>query len=340
VNRSKLAALSAGAMFLVATVLAPVAALAAGSGTLSLSPSSVSLATGSTFYVDIETQAGVAMGGASASVDFDATKLQITSVTKPALGTGWNASGTTYVFPSASTISAANGSGHLAAVAAFFADGTSSLPANTNTVLARVTFFATAAGTSTISLPTTGADAGGILDGTTGAGYGTPATTTSSGATVTVTAGGAANNSATTNVTGTVDAGYVALTCPASVTVPLVRNVDNVADFTCAVGSNVTWTLSVVDQNTDPVSHGYMRDTAQNVKLTDPLFVRYNRQIDAGGNVVYDTSVNLASSPNAQTLAQGQNNVNAPLTFTQMARPIDVAGSYGMSVRFAVVSSF
>src|SRR5262245_25376390 len=90
VNRSRLAALSAGAMFLVASVIVPATALAAGTGTLSISPSSVSTSTGSTFFVDINSQATVALSGASASVDFDTTKLQIVSVTKPAAGTGWN----------------------------------------------------------------------------------------------------------------------------------------------------------------------------------------------------------------------------------------------------------
>ena len=84
-NRSRLAALSAGATFLVASVMAPATAMAAGTGSVSLSPANVSTSVGSTFFVDINTQASVAMSGASATIDFDKTMLQIVSVTKPAM---------------------------------------------------------------------------------------------------------------------------------------------------------------------------------------------------------------------------------------------------------------
>src|SRR5262245_16156434 len=290
-------------MFLVASVLVPATALAAGSGTLSLSPNNVGTSAGSTFIVDINSQATVPMAGASASINFDTTKLQIVSVAKPASGTGWNLATASYVLPSAGTIGTANSSGHLTAIAAFFTDGTSSLPANTNEVLARVTFFVTTAGNSNVTLPTTGSDPGGIIDGTSGANYGSAVAVTSSGTAVAATAGSGNNSQATTNVTGTVDAGFVALSCPTSIQVPLVRNVNNFTDFQCAVGSNTTWTLSVVDLNTNAATHGHMVDAAQAIKLIDPAFVHYNKHLDASNNVVYDTDVNLSSSPNPQTLA-------------------------------------
>ena len=341
-NRSRLAALSAGAMFLVASVFMPATAMAAGTGTISLTPPSVSVSAGSTFVATINSQATVPLSGASASIDFDTTKLQIISVAKPAAGTGWNVAGASYVLPSAGTIGTANSTGHLPGVAAFFTDGTSNLPANTNEVVALVTFFATAATspTTSITLPTSGSDPSGLLDGTTGTGYGSAVGTTTSGTTVTIAAGTGANSSVTTNVTGTVDAGFVSLSCPTSITVPLVRGVNNFTDFTCTVGSNTTWTLSVVDQNTDPTSHGYMRDLAQGIHLHDSAFVHFNKHLDAANNVVYDGDVNLAGSPNPQALALSQNNLVAPLTFTQQAEPNDVAGSYSMSLRFSVVSTF
>ena len=341
-NRSKLAALSAGAMFLIASVLVPVTALAAGTGSVSLSPASVSTSTGSNFFVDINTQASVAMSGASASIDFDRTMLQVVSVTIPAAGTGWNAAGTSHVTPSVAAIATANVTGHLSGIGAFFADGTSSLPASTNEVLARVTFFATATGSPTISLPTTGSEPAALLDGTAGAGYGSPVATTATGTTVTITAGTGGNGSSTTtNVTGTVDSGFVALTCPTAVTIPLARNVNNVANFECQIGSNVTWTLNAVDTNSDPVTHGYMRDTVQvpPVHLHDSLFVHSNPHLDASNNTVYDTDLNLIA-PTPSAVASGQNNVNQPLAFTQFAEPNDAAGNYGAQILFSIVSSF
>src|SRR5262245_8604151 len=128
VNRSRLAALSAGAMFLVASLLVPATALAAGTGTLSVSPATLTTAAGSSFTVDINTQASNAMSGASAAIDFDATKLQIVSVTK---GAGWNVAGISWVFPTVSDIAIANSTGHLNTIAAYFTDGTSSVPAST-----------------------------------------------------------------------------------------------------------------------------------------------------------------------------------------------------------------
>ena len=327
-NRSRLAALSAGAMFLLATVFTPIAALAAGTGSLSISPNTVNTTTGSVFSVDITSQASNAMGGASAGIDFDNTKLQIVSVAQPALGTGWNVAGTSWVLPSVATIGTANSTGHLPAIAVFFADGTSSLPAATATTLARVTFFATAAGSPVVSIPTTGVNAAAILDGA-AASYGSPVAVTTTGSTVTIASDGNSNTAITTDVTGSVDAGYVSLTCPGGVVVPLVRNVVNVKEFTCQVGSNVTWTMSTKDNN--PVAnHGHLIDAAQAsvAALTDSLHV-----------VSVDHNVDL-SGAGLQTLATGQNNSNQLLTFSQNVRPGDKPGSYGMSVLFSITSTF
>jgi hypothetical protein len=341
VNRSRLAALSAGAMFLVASVLVPATALAAGTGTLSLSPSNPSTSTGSTFTVTINTQGSVPIEGASASLDFDKTRLEILSVAKPTLGTGWNVAGVSYVLPNAGAIAAANSSGHLVSIAAFFTDGTSNLPAATTEALATVTFFATATGTANISLPTTGSDPGGLLDGSAQPNYGTSVATTSTPASVDIATGTSTGSTSTTNVTGTVDAGFVALSCPTSITVPLIRNINNTTDFECAVGSNATWTLSVIDQNADPASHGYMVDPGPPAKhLHDPAFVRYNKHLDDLNNVVYDTNVNLSTNASAQAVANGQNNISAPLTFTQFAEPQDTAGNYSMSLRFTIATTF
>ena len=330
-NRSRLAALTAGAMFLVASVLVPATAFAAGpTGVLSFDgvgsgPVAIATTGGSTFSVDIwaASPAGINPAGASAGVDYDPSQLKLLSVTK---GADWDMPGVTWVLPSASDIATANATGTLPAIAAFFTDGTSYAADGDALRLAHLTFLQTSCGTSTISLPVTGSNAGGFLDGTPGAGhtYGSGVDATSQPANVTC-SGGSTGGSVTTNVTGTVDTGFVSLTCPASVTVPLVRNVNNVANFECVIGANVTWTLNALDTNADPATHGYMRDTVQGIHLHDSAFVN---------------SVNLAGSLSAQAVATGQNNVNVPMTFSQFAEPTDKAGSYGMQVLFSAVSSF
>lgn len=326
-NRSRLAALSAGAMFLVASVLVPATASAAGSGSMSLSPNTVSTTVGSTFTVTINSQAATAMSGASSGIDFDKAKLQIVSVQK---GAGWGATTASWVLPTVGTIATANSTGHLPAIAAYFSDGTSSLPASTTEALAQVTFFATASGSPNLTLSSSGPDAAAILDGA-AASYGTPVATTASGATVTVAAGSGSNTSVTATITGSVDAGYFALTCPTSVVVPLVRSAVNTQDFTCAVASNVSWTLSTQDNNpsTDP-NHGHMVDAAQTpvAHLADSLHI-----------VSGATNVDLQAT-GLQAVSTGQNNVSVPLTFSQNVRPTDKPGSYGMSVLFSLTSTF
>jgi hypothetical protein len=116
--------------------------------------------------------------------------------------------------------------------------------------------------------------------------------------------------------------------------------VTNVADFECNIGSNVTWSLSVLDTNSDAATHGFMRDTTQGVHLHDSAFVKWNGHLDATNTLVYDSSVNLAGSASAQAVANGQNNVAVPLTFSQTAEPNDAAGSYSMQVLFSAVTSF
>ncbi|HWT50026.1 MAG TPA: cohesin domain-containing protein [Mycobacterium sp.] len=311
-------------MFLVASVLVPATALAASSGTMSLSPNTVSTTVGSTFTVTINSQASVPMSGASAGIDFDKTKLQIVSVTK---GADWGASSASWVLPSVATIATANNSGHLPAIAAYFSDGTSSLP-GTTAALAQVTFFATATGTPSLSLSSSGPDAASILDGT-AATYGQPVPAAASGATVTITAGSGSNTSITASVTGSVDAGYFALTCPTSETVPLSRSAVSTVDFQCAVSSNVTWTMSTEDNNPDP-NHGHMVDAGQApvAVLADSLHVI------SGANNVDLMGAGL------QAVATGQNNVSVPLTFSQNVRASDKPGSYGMSVLFSLTSTF
>jgi hypothetical protein len=330
VNRSRLAALSAGAMFLVASVLVPATALAAGSGTLTLSPGTVSTSTGSTFTVTVSSQASTALSGASAALDFDKTQLQVVSIAK---GTDWNVAGTTWQVPTVSDIATANANGHLPSIGAFFTDGTSSRPGTTQ-ALAVVTFFAIATGSPTISITASGPHGASLIDGS-AASYGTPVATTVGGNTaVTIAAGtgvvGTGSVNSTATVTGTVAAPSLALTCPPSVTVPLVRGATNNAPFTCSVATDGSWTLSVKDTNPD-ANHGHLVDGAQTpvAALANPLSV-----------VSPSTTFNLASAPDVQPIYSSQANATVPLSFQQVVSSGDKPGSYGMSVLFSIVNTF
>jgi hypothetical protein len=287
----------------------------------------VSPTTGSTFTVTITSQASVPMSGASAALDFDKGKLQIISVTK---GTGWNVAGSTWQVPSVGAIATANSTGHLPSIAAYFTDGSSSLPASTPTTLATVSFFAYAAGSAPITISATGGDAAAIIDGTTGAAYGSPVVTTVGANTSVTISGTAAAGQVTGNITGSVAAPTLALTCPQSVVVPLVRNTTNEAPFTCNVASDGAWSLSVKDTNPD-ANHGRLVDSSQ-----VPVAVLANPLILETSQVAH----NLAGAPDLFPVFAGQQNVAVPLTFKQVVAPADKPGAYAMSVLFSIVNSF
>jgi hypothetical protein len=312
-------------MFLVASVLVPATALAAGTGSLSISPATVTTTTGSTFTVSISSSATNSMAGAAAAVDFDSTKLQIISVSR---GADWNVAGVTWVEPTVSDIATANSTGHLPPIAAYYQSNVGSLPANTPAALATVTFFATATGTSTISLPIAG-NKGAIIDGD-AATRGDPVLTTGGSTSVTTTQGAAQNGQVTASISGSVAAPRLALTCPASVPIPLVRNATNQAPFTCDVSTDGAWTLSVKDTNPGP-NHGHMVDSSQT-----PVAVLANSLH------VHDPSsdVDLAAGPGPDPVSSGSAGTTVPLTLTQVVNPGDKPGAYGISVLFSVVNTF
>jgi hypothetical protein len=313
-------------MFLVASVLVPATAFAAGSGSLSANASTTAPTVGSTFTVAIDTTSAIATSGAAARLVFDQTKLQLVSVTK---GADWNAGSNWVNFPTVAEISTANTTGTLPTVAVYL-NSPGSVSAGTHTFLT-ATFFASAAGASAITLPVS-ASAGGLLDGQ-AASYGDPLTVTSTSANIVATGAGSAG-SVVSNITGTVDSGFVGLTCPTSAVIPLVRNVTNTKDITCSVASNVTWQMSADDTNPDVATRGHMRDTAATpIKvLQDPMHVITT----VGAAYDHDLS-NLAQS---NVVATGQNNVDINVTLSQFARPNDQAGNYGIQVMFAAVSVF
>ena len=56
--------------------------------------------------------------------------------------------------------------------------------------------------------------------------------------------------SGTTNVSGSVDSGFLGLSVPANVTIPLVRNATNNVDVPVTIYSNILWNLQVSDPKT------------------------------------------------------------------------------------------
>jgi hypothetical protein len=121
-----------------------------------------------------------------------------------------------------------------------------------------------------------------------------------------------------------VDAGFMALTCPPALTVPLVRNATNTADFTCQVSTNIVWTLNASDPKSGPTK-GYMTDGAK--VLANPMHV-----LNDG---LYDQ--NLA---NGGIVAAGSNTTNIALTLSQFGAPQDAPGNYGIQIVFQAVNGF
>src|SRR5262249_27221083 len=97
VNRSRLAALSAGAMFLVASVIAPATALAANPGVIKVTnaPTFNPPVSSGSFTIHVVANSTTTVKGAATGLSFDTTKLPLTALTNtmpPATGVsalGW-----------------------------------------------------------------------------------------------------------------------------------------------------------------------------------------------------------------------------------------------------------
>ena len=143
-----------GALLAAASISLPGTALAAGN-TLRISPATTTVAkVGNSFTVHVIQNASVATSGAQATVTFDQTKLQITSVAK---GAGY-AGAALFLGAGASDITAANASGSLKTVAAAYLAGTGTTKTGDQDFL-DIVFKATACGSSTLGLPVGPADA-------------------------------------------------------------------------------------------------------------------------------------------------------------------------------------
>lgn len=178
-----------------------VGSVSAAGNTLRIDPASQTVAKGTPFTVKVVQNASVATIGAQASVTFDSSKLQITSV---AWGSAYASAPVLVPSDIASAISKANTSGKLAEFAATFFQATDAIPAGDADFLS-ITFTATGCGTVPLGLPVGPSDAL-LLDGSADTiGNTLPVTTAGGSITVdcTSTATSAAATSAATPATAT-----------------------------------------------------------------------------------------------------------------------------------------
>jgi hypothetical protein len=158
------------------------ASAASVTGTIKLDPPTTQVDNGGTFNIKVISNTTVPISGLSASIKFDKSVVQVTSITR---ATAW-ASAPLFLAADAKAIATANSKGVLQNVAvAFFPPGT--VPAGTQDFIT-VGFKATACGTANMTVPTGRVDSN-MLDGRS-ATYGNAIKITTTGATVTVCQGG------------------------------------------------------------------------------------------------------------------------------------------------------
>src|SRR5262245_9170195 len=142
------AALSLGAILVAGSLISALPVMAAGTGTVRIDPNTEPAAgPGSTFTISVISNAGVTTTGIQASVVFDKSLLQITSVARPAADWG---TGAPFIGPSgdltiaanlATAIATANGTGKLATVATQLPQPQPPAPANVVAANADATFL-------------------------------------------------------------------------------------------------------------------------------------------------------------------------------------------------------
>jgi hypothetical protein len=152
-------------------------------GTIKLDPPTTQVDNGAAVSIKVVTNTSVPTSGASASISFNKSVLQVTSITR---SSAW-ASAPLFLAGDAKAISTANQKGVLQNVAAAFFPPTS-VPAGAQEFIT-VGFKAIACGTVTMTVPTGRVDST-LLDGR-AATYGNTIKLTATGATVTVCQGGA-----------------------------------------------------------------------------------------------------------------------------------------------------
>ncbi len=179
--------LGIGVSLAVGMVGAPAVTTATVSDSLRVAAASTAASIGDSFTVHIIGNTAGKVSGAEASLTFDKTLVQVTSIAK---GANWTAAAATWVgWPTALNLATflanANAAGKIPGIAATFLDGSSFLAAGDHELYS-VTFSAIANGSTSLDLPIGPAD-GYMTDGET-ANYGLPLSLTATPGSVTVAA--------------------------------------------------------------------------------------------------------------------------------------------------------
>jgi hypothetical protein len=166
---------------------------------------------------------------------------------------------------------------------------------------------------------------------------------------------------ATVNVTGSLDAGFLGLTCPTSLSIPLLRGSTNQLNVPCQVYTNTAWNLSVADTVTDAYT-GHMVTGrpmgGSNHAVPDTMHV-LSRSFISGGDTFYGNNLDLGTgagttcsvlqqpcqpanqgSLSGGVVLNGTNSAAAPLVLSQYVAANTQPGTYGMQVLFKAVSVF
>jgi hypothetical protein len=143
------------------------------------------------------------------------------------------------------------------------------------------------------------------------------------------------------NVNGTLDAGFLGLTCPSSLAIPLIRGNTNQLNVPCQVYTNTVWNLNVNDPAID-AHKGHMR-TSDPFYMPDSMHVLANPYfvLDNLGNptavTAYHSNVDLVTGG---TALAGTNSASAPLVLSQFVAAGTHPGTYSIQVVFSAVSVF
>jgi hypothetical protein len=344
VRRFRLASatLSLGAILVAGSLMTALPALAAGTGTVRIDPSTAPAAgPGSTFTISVISNAAVTTTGIQASVTFDKSLLQIMSVARP--GTDWG-TGTPFIGPSgdltiaanlATAIAQANGTGKLSTVATQLPQPQPPTPANviaanSDATFLLVTFVVVAcptapATTTPINLPVGPGDTA-LNDGT-----GDPVTVTATGTTVTPCSSSTGNT--TTHVTSSLDAGFLALEVAPNYPIPLIRQVNNSVDVPVKIFSDGIWTLNVSDSMPAgklASDRGHMTQDTPYARLANPMTAQHEAE-----------ALRTLDQPFANTnVTSGAGTATPVITLRQLVTPADPAGTFSIPLTFTATSGF
>jgi hypothetical protein len=128
-----------------------------------------------------------------------------------------------------------------------------------------------------------------------------------------------------TTLSGVLAEGYVSITVPSSLEIPLEKGTTNYLESSVDIDSNIPWQLDVEDEKTD--NKGYMVSTEDDV-LQHPMMVNHDA-----------TSIDLSTSGGG-TLATGAGPESVAVEFEQQVEYSDAPGAYEITVTFTVFGTF